>query len=121
MERENPCGAKDYLTTPVVAKILRVSCDVLDDIVENGVARPLREPMLNKMKLWGPEDILRAFLGLRLAKEFKIKYGNGYDEYMYSEVRRDILSAKRIRGREILNSEEWGTVVKRATKKGMHL
>ena len=121
MEQENPCKVKEFLTSPAVAKILKVSGDTLDAIVGSGVVRPLREPMLNGMKLWGPGDIFRAYLTLLLKNEFKQKYGSEYDELMFDEIKRDILSVKRIRGREIIESDRWAVVVKKAAKKGMDL
>ena len=121
MERESSWDGENYLTSPVVAKILGVSNDFLSELVEHGVVRPLREPMLNGRRLWGPEQVFRAFLGLRLANEFKMKYGNGFDEYMFDQVRRDLLSTKRQKGSEILESKEWTVVARKASKVGLNL
>jgi len=119
VERETSCAAKEYLTSPAVAKILKVSGDTLDTIVESGVIRPLREPMLNGMKLWRPDDIFRAYLTICLKKEFVKKYGREYNELMLDEIKRDILSVKRIRGKEIRQSRAWADVVERAAEKGL--
>ena len=119
MERENSCKVKEYLTSPAVAKILKVSGDTLDTIVGSGVVRPLREPMLNGMKLWGLEDIFRAYLAVCLRKEFREKYGREHDELMFDEIKRDILSVKRVRGGEIKESKAWGEVIKKVAKRGL--
>jgi hypothetical protein len=119
VEREASCPAKDYLTGPVVAKILSVSREILDDMVESGVVRPLREPMLNGRKLWGLDDIFRVYLALRLRKEYREKYGGVHEELMLDEVKRDILSVKRVKGPEIRNSKAWTDVVKKAKKRGL--
>ena len=101
MEREDLCQAKDYLTGPVVARILSVSRESLDDMVEGGIVRPFKEPMLNGRKLWGPEDIFRVYLALGLRREFTEKYRGLHYEIMLDEIRRDILSVKRVKGGEI--------------------
>jgi hypothetical protein len=121
MERGISFEEKSYLTASEVAKILGVSNVVLYLMVEHGIVRPPHIPRRNGKKLWGPEEIFRAFLSLRLADEFRKKYGNEYDEYLFDQVRCDILSARRVRGREILKSKEWVDVTERAANKGLNL
>ena len=121
MEREISFEEKSYLTASEVAKILGVSNVVLYLMVEHGIVRPPHIPRRNGRKLWGPEEIFRAFLSLRLADEFKTKYGNRHDEYKYDQIRSDILSVERVRGREFLESNQWTDVTIRAAKRGLNL
>jgi len=121
MERKNTPDEKNYLTSPVVAKILQVNNGSLVEIVRHGIVRPLREHTSNGKNLWEPEDIFRAFLVLRLVDEFRTKYKGRHGEYMYDQVGRDILLTRRLKGREILESEEWADVTKKAAKEGLNL
>ena len=119
MERKNPYGLGKYLTVPHVAEILQVDTGTLTRIVEQGIVMPIHDPAVETPGLWGPGDIFRAFLGLRLAREFEARYGRSFDYLKYDEVRRDLFRTIRAKGQEILKSEEWGTVVKRAANEGL--
>jgi hypothetical protein len=119
MERESICPEKDYLTNLTVAKILKISPEIINDMVDNGVVRPLKEPMLNGRKLWGLDDIFRLYLALRLRQEFREKYKSTYGVLMFDEINRDILSVQRVRGPEIRKSEGWLAVLEKAAEQGL--
>jgi hypothetical protein len=119
MERESTCPAKEHLTSCGVAKILRVSVELLNAMVDNGVVRPLKEPMFNGKTLWGLEDVFRAYLALELRQEFRKKYKNTCGEWMFDEINRDILSVQRVRGPEIRKSDEWLAVLEKAAEQGL--
>ncbi|MCX6704250.1 MAG: hypothetical protein NTZ07_02275 [Candidatus Woesebacteria bacterium] len=121
MERVKAYDERSYLTCSAVAQVLQVSNQTLYEMVVNGIVKPPHIPRRNGKNLWGPEEIFRAFLCLRLTDEFRKKYGNEYDEYLFDQVRCDILSARRVRGREILKSKEWADVTERAANKGLNL
>lgn len=119
MERKNPYNLEKYLTISSVAEILQIGMGTLAGVVEHGIVMPLRDPAEKNANLWGPEDVFRAFMGLHLASEFEAKYGRSYDYLKYQQVKSDLFRTIRVRGREILKSEEWGVVVKRAAKQGL--
>lgn len=119
MERKNPYNLEKYLTIGRVAEILQVDLNALSRIVENGVVQPFHEPGAKSPNLWGQEEVLRSFFALRLIGEYKEKYGKMHPDYEYDQVNSDLLRIIRVRGREILKSEEWGVVVKRAAKQGL--
>jgi hypothetical protein len=121
MEREASCGDETYLTSPVVAEILGVSKDFLTEIIEHKLVIPFRVPVRSNLVIWGPEDIFRAYLSTLLVGEFEKKYGGNHTDYKYEQIRRDLLSVKRLRGNEILESGEWAVIAGKALKKGLDL
>jgi hypothetical protein len=121
MERGESCARLDYLTSKDVTEVLQVGNQFLQDILRNGLVKPPHVPRQNGKYLWGPQEIFRAFLSLRLTEEYKMKYGDRNVRSRYEQVRRDLLSAERVRGRELLESEEWKEVAIRAEERGLNL
>ena len=119
MERNQIYNLERYLTLGPVAEILGVGMPILSTIVENGVIQPVRGASSKSPNLWGPEEVRRGFIALRLIHEFREKYGKNSPEYEYGQVKRDLFSTMRVRGPEIFKSEEWKKVVKRASEHGM--
>ena len=120
MEREKIIS-KGYLLTGDVAEILQISYGTLNGFVKHGIAKPSHDPVRHGMTNWEPDEIFKVFLGLRLVDEFKAKYGNKNHGCMYDQIRNNLLSTKRTRGQEIIESDAWGAVVEKAAEKGLNL
>lgn len=120
MEREKIISS-GYLLTGDVVEILQTNYGTLNSFVKYGIVKPSHDSMRHGMSHWKLEDVFRVFLGLRLVDEFKEQYGNKNRNYMYDQIRNDLLSTKRTRGQEIIESEEWGAVVEKAAEKGLNL
>jgi hypothetical protein len=104
-----------------VAKILQVSTTKISGIVEHGIVNPLYIPGRNGLNLWGPEEIFRAFLSLRLVNEFEAKYGRKHAGFKYDQVRSEMLSIRRLKSQEFLESDQWAEVTVRAAERGLNL
>ena len=121
MERNETYTGPGFVTSSDAMIILGVGNAALAELVRQGIVRPPRIPRASGKNLWGPREIFRAFMSLRLAEEYKTKYGNRNSKYLYDQVRRDLFSAERTRGREFLESDQWSEVATRAMERGLDL
>jgi hypothetical protein len=121
MERSKLFQETNFVTSFEATKILGVNSMTLIDLIRHGVVKPPHVPRSNGKNHWGPREIFRAFLSLHLIEEYKTKYGSKNSHYMYDQIKRDLLSTERTRGREFLESAEWKDVTTRATERGLYL
>lgn len=111
MERD-PRTGKMRLSTKEVMGVLDTAESNIVLLVKNRLVSPLRNPR-NDSFLWGESDIYRAYVALVLLEEYKEKY-NGRIKCgdIISEVPRQM----RLRKGQILESERWKEVSRRAEK-----
>ena len=121
MEREKSTISQNYLTNFCVTEVLQVENHFLQEIIKRGLVRPPHVPRQNGKNLWGPKEIFRAFLCMRLSEEYETKYGDKHDRYKYHQIRSEIISAGRSRRQEFLESDQWAEVTVRAAERGLNL
>ena len=121
MERGESFVGLNYVGNSDAMKILGVTNMVLGELIRQGIVKPPHIPRSNGKNIWGAREIFRAFLALHLADEYKTKYGDVHGGYKFKQIRSDILSVERVRGRQFLESDEWAEVAIRAAERGLNL